>query len=145
MRPTERSIHRLRALLREEVSAVETYHQVLGHIRHTGLFTRLQACLQSHQRRIQLLEQRLEALGKPTSPKEGRGTGFARVTQSGVENLREGAAVEALAEGESYELRDYELGLEDLDEESRRYVEEELLPAQRWTHDTVHQLKHAGV
>lgn len=140
----ERSIEQLRSYLREEVSAVESYHHVLEEsecIRHEGVRARLEECRRDHERRQALLRQRIEALGAMLKERAGRGTGFAHVAQAGSKRLTERSTVEALQEGEDWELQDYERGLEALDEEDRRFVEQELLPAQRYTLQVVSRLK----
>lgn len=48
-----------------------------------------------------------------------------------------------LEEGEDHGLRDYRDDLDRLDAETRQFVELELLPAQRRTHDQLSALKRA--
>ncbi|HET9449716.1 MAG TPA: hypothetical protein VFO83_02490, partial [Aggregicoccus sp.] len=123
----------------------QSYEHVLRKIEHARARDKLREFGQDHQRRAQLLRERLELLGHTPPETEGRGSGFARLPHLGSNDLAvtEQSLLQSMAEGEEYELQDYEAKLPRLDEETRRFVETELLSAQRRTHSAVKELQRA--
>jgi rubrerythrin len=136
------SLDTLISFFQEEQAAVQVYEQALSRLEHAGARDKLRACGQDHARRARLLRERLEVLGRAPPETEGRGTGFAKLTNLGSRDLSVTAhsVVQSLAEGEEYGLQDYEAKLDRLDEESRRFVQAELLDAQRRTHAAVNEV-----
>ncbi|MBF5042979.1 ferritin-like domain-containing protein [Aggregicoccus sp. 17bor-14] len=130
------------SFFQEELAAAQVYEQALSKLEHARARDRLRECGKDHQRRAQLLRERLELLGRTPPDTQGRGTGFSKLSNLGSSDLGISAAsvVQSLAEGEEYELQDYVNKLDRLDEESRRFVEEQLLSAQRQTHASVSAL-----
>ena len=143
MASNSNSVDTLVSFFQEELAAVQTYEQVLGKLEHARARDKLRELGRDHQRRAQLLRERLELLGRTPPDTQGRGTGFAKLTNLGSSDLSVSAqsVVQSIAEGEDYELRDYEAKLPSLDEETRRFVEDELLSAQRRTCDAVRELQ----
>lgn len=117
-----RSIDKLNDLLREEITAAETYMQAIAKIDDLDLreeFDKIQA---SHAERAQQLRLRiLELGGKPVE-----GSGFKGKIMSMSENIASTfsskAAVGVLEEEEDNTLKDYRKDLDRLDDQSRSLV-----------------------
>jgi len=139
----EKSIDQLNSFLRGELSAVETYQQALAKVQEQEVISRLRECLQSHQQRVQLLRQRVVQLGGIPSTDSGAWGVFAKLVEGSAAVLGDKAAISALEEGEDRGLRDYKTGLDDLDADSRRIIEQQVLPAEQETHRTMSTLKHS--
>ena len=136
-----RSLDALNALLKGEISAVETYQQALSTFGNEAP-EELRSCLLSHQARVQQLTVRVYDLGG--KPAEGSGVwgAFARMVEGGAALFGRKSALSALEEGEDHGLIQYRALLEDLDADSRFLVEDELLPEQLKSHDVVRNLHH---
>ncbi len=143
MAAREHSVDALVSFFQEELAAVQVYGQALTKLEHASARDKLRELCQDHERRAGLLRERLELLGRTPPDTQGRGTGFSKLTNLGSNDLGITAqsVVQSMVEGEEYELQGYEAKLPSLDEETRRFVEEELLAAQRRTHDAARQLQ----
>jgi demethoxyubiquinone hydroxylase (CLK1/Coq7/Cat5 family) len=92
------------------------------------------------------LRDRVLALGGKPAETSGAWGAITKIIEGGAAALGDKAAVAALEEGEDRGLADYRDAAKDidnLDEESRSLVEEELLPAQMRTHRAMSSLKAA--
>lgn len=138
---TEGAVKHLNSLLKGEISAVETYRKALGRLSDSAARGEIERCAQSHERSATLLRQRISSLGGQPAEGSGAWGAFAKVVQSGADAVSDKAAIAALEEGEDHGLKDYRRDLSDLDPESRRLVENDLLPAQQRTHATLSGLK----
>ncbi len=131
---TARSHKALQALLHGEVTAAETYELAIERL-GTAAPAELKMCQQSHQKRIERLTQRISELGVKPDDSSGTLGAFFRLLESGTLLFGVGAAIGSLEEGEDHGLALYREQLDELDPESRRIVEAELLPEQLRTHD----------
>lgn len=131
---TERSLKALQTLLRGEVAAAETYELAVTKL-SADAPPDLAICLNSHQKRIEQLTVRIFELGGRPEDSSGLWGAFVRLIESGAALLGRQAAIGSLEEGEDHGLAEYRERLEDLDPESRRLVEAELLPEQLRTHE----------
>lgn len=137
----QRDVEQLNSFLRGELSAVETYDQVLGKIEEPGLRQRLVDGRNSHERRVTMLRDRIRSLGGEPSADSGAWGSLAKAIEGGAKAFGKSAAVSALEEGEDHGLADYQRDLEELSAETRSFVVSSLLPEQRRTHDAVSALQ----
>jgi uncharacterized protein (TIGR02284 family) len=135
------TVDQLNSFLRGELSAVDTYRQALQKIKDPSLANTLQQCMTSHQQRADQLTQRVRALGGSPATESGVWGSFAKLITGGAALFGEKAAIAALEEGEEHGLKDYRRDLSQLDVESRRLVEMQILPEQERTHRTISSLK----
>jgi demethoxyubiquinone hydroxylase (CLK1/Coq7/Cat5 family) len=134
------TIDKLDELLRGELSAVETYDLALRSVHKTQLSHALQQLRDNHARRVDLLRDRLMAVGYEASQTSGAWGAFARLVQRGADLLGDKAAMAALEEGEDHGLQRYTEDLDALDAQTREFVRGELLPEQERTHDLCRSL-----
>jgi rubrerythrin len=140
MAQTDQSIDTLNTFLRDEISAVKTYRQAMGHVSDALARRTLEDCQQDHERRMEALRERITKLGgAPVEDSEVWDT-YSRLQSSG-ESLGEKDAIQALEEGEDHELADFQSGVDKTRGEARRFVRTELLPAQKRTHEKMSRLK----
>jgi uncharacterized protein (TIGR02284 family) len=134
-------IDQLNSFLRGEISAVETYRQAMSKVDDVTARTELERCHLSHQRRVDMLKNRIAQLGGQPSADSGAWGAFAKAAEGSAALFGERAAIDVLEEGEDHGLKDYQSHLAGLDAESRVFVEQELLPAQQQTHSALSSLK----
>lgn len=143
---TKTSIEQLNSFLRGELSAVETYEMALDKLdENSPTRIEVEACMQSHKERVQMLREAILAAGGTPAESSGPWGVFAKAVEGGARMLGDKAAIAALEEGEDHGLEDYrdELDDEDLDVQTRAIVVGQLLPAQQATHDRMSALKKA--
>lgn len=140
---SNKNIDHLNSFLRGERSAVEAYRKALDQIEDSPIRAQLQACLESHQKRVETLVSRISALGG--TPAEGSGAWgmVTNVAQSAAGAFSQKAAINVLETGEDHGLADYRRDINDLSVELKGLVISELLPAQEFTHARMSELKHA--
>ena len=138
--PNEDVVGKLNSFLRGEISAVESYKQALDKVKDPTIRSQLQSCEQDHEQRIELLRERITELGG--KPEQGSGAWgvWAKLVQGGSDLLGEKTALQALEQGEDHGLNDYR-DLDELDSETRTWVENNLLPKAERTHDALSTLK----
>ena len=121
------------ALLRGEISAVQTYDQVIEKMGDTAKAPDLRKMREEHVRARDTISRHVEMSGEP--PEEGSGAwgAWARLTAGTAKIFGETAAMKALKEGEEHGLKSYERAIENvpLDAAFRTEVESRLMPAQR--------------
>ena len=143
MSEAQQAVDTLNSFLRGEISAVETYRQALEKLNHSASRTQLLDCHLSHEQRVAKLRAQVEKLGGQPSADSGAWGAFARLVEGGAKVFGEKAAISAIEEGEDHGLKLYRDEIGKLDQESRRLVETDLLPAQERTHHTMSSIKHA--
>jgi uncharacterized protein (TIGR02284 family) len=137
--PSTGTIDQLNSFLRGELSAVETYRQAIGKLQnHRDL---LQQCEQSHASRVTALADEIRRRGGAPAESSGLWGQFATAVEGSAVVLGEKAAIAALEEGEDHGRDDYKRDLKDLDAPARQFVELQLLPEQKRTHDAISALK----
>ena len=139
--PNEEVVGKLNSFLRGEISAVETYRQALDKVTDPAIRSQLQSCEQDHEQRIQLLRARITELGGTPEQSSGAWGVWAKLVQAGGDLLGEKTALQALEQGEDHGLNDYRRDLDELDGDTRSWVESNILPKAERTHGTLSTLK----
>jgi len=137
----QNDVEQLNSFLRGELAAVETYDQAIGKIEDSRVQTPLREVRASHDRRVDLLRQRIFMLGGEPAASSGIWGGFAKLVQGSATLLGVSPAVSALEEGEDRGREDYRADLGDLSRETQTFVSTTILPEQLRTHDVVSALK----
>jgi len=140
---TPQVIEQLNSFLRGELSAVESYKQALAKVKDPDAREELETAKRSHETRVDTLKRRIQELGGKPTESSGAWGAFIRVLEGLGAAVGDRPAIAVLEEGEDHGLRDYRVDLTKLDPESRRIVEQELLPAQQSTHRALSSLKAA--
>ena len=128
-------IARLNSLLRGEISAAETYLNVLEraatHDGNADAVARLQPMQVEHVRTAALLRSRIIELGGEPAESSGLWGVWTQAVQ-GTLTLFGGDAggLRALHEGEEHGLRDYESALNDVDATSAQLIQNRCIPSQ---------------
>jgi bacterioferritin (cytochrome b1) len=134
-------ISQLNSFLRGELAAVETYDQALNKIEDAYIREPLREVRASHDRRAQLLRQRILVLGGEPAPSSGAWGGFTKLVEAGAAVFGISPAIAALEEGEDHGRDDYRADLHDLSPETQTFVSKNVLPEQLRTHDMVSNLR----
>ena len=143
LQTTSKSIEHLNALLRGELSAVETYDQVIAKF-SDGPITDLMENRTCHNDRVRVLTKHITQLGGTPSTSSGSWGVLANLTQAGAKLFGLESAINALELGEDKGLDEYRTRFGHLDPASAEIVRTDLLPAQERTHRKMSRLKHDG-
>ena len=139
--PNEDVVGKLNSFLRGEISAVETYKQALDKVKDPTVRSQLESCEQDHEHRIELLRERITNLGGKPDQSSGAWGVWAKLVQGGGDLLGDKTALKALEEGEDHGLDGYRKDLDELDSETRIWVESAILPMAERTHGAMSALK----
>jgi bacterioferritin (cytochrome b1) len=129
-------IETLNKLLKNELSAMETYQQALDKLQeNVGLAEGgyLMPIYEDHKEAASSLEAQIRQLGGTPSEDSGAWGTWAEIVQGGANMLGKEAALKVLQEGEKNGAGDYEEALQDaeLPSDARSLIETKLLPAQQ--------------
>lgn len=136
------TIDQLRSFCRGEMAAVETYLQAIEATKDEVILGQLRNNLTSHQGRVELLRQRIQALGGEVPESSGPWGTFAKVVEGTASVMGQKSALAMLEEGEDHGLADYRADFSNLDIESRRLIAQQILPQQIQTHDALSRLQN---
>lgn len=147
MGDTSEAVRQMNSLLRGEISAAETYRNVLDKIsegdsgQDAGLLRQIQ---EEHGRACQSLRDRIRELGGEAADSSGAWGVWAQAVQ-GTMTLFGGdkGGLKALKEGEEHGLKDYEEALDDVDASSAQLIQNQLIPAQQRHISLLDQLLNA--
>jgi len=139
--PNEDVISKLNSFLRGEISAVETYRQALDKVKDPSVRSQLQECEQDHEQRVELLQQRITSLGGTPDRTSGARGVWAKLVQGGGDLLGEKTALQALEQGEDHGLNEYRRDIDNLDGETRTWLQSNILPKAERTHGALSSLK----
>jgi uncharacterized protein (TIGR02284 family) len=136
----EKVIANLNALLRGEISAVETYNQAISHLDGEQLDD-LVANRLCHSKRVELLAQAVRDHGGVPETSSGAWGALARIVEKGASLINTKTVIAALEEGEDRGLEQYR-NPGNLDPASILLIETKLRPRQLETHERMRQRKH---
>lgn len=134
-------IEQLNSFLRGEISAVETFRQVIERVGALPQATELRDCLQSHEQRVARLRDEIVRRGGHPAETAGPWGAFAKLLQGGAAALGAKPAIAVLEEGEDHGRDDYQRDVAKLRGEARTLVEQYLLPEQLRTHAVISRLE----
>jgi hypothetical protein len=140
-RADSKEIDQLNSFLRGEISAVETYRQVIDRLGSLPEATELRDCMRSHEHRVMRLREEIQRRrGKPAES-SGPWGAFVKMLEGGAKAFGAKAAIAVLEEGEDHGRNDYQRDVSALGREGRILVEQYLLPEQLRTHAVISRLK----
>ncbi|MCR6651227.1 MAG: PA2169 family four-helix-bundle protein [Cellvibrionaceae bacterium] len=131
----------LNLFLKNELSAVETYQQCIKKLDDEKIASGLADLQNSHQRRVQLLRQKIAELGGDPVDSSGLWGSFAKMVEGSATVFGDKSAIAALEEGEDRGRDNYIDKSDDLSPEVQRFVNAELLPEQRRSHDMLNRIQ----
>ncbi len=135
-----KDVDQLNRLLRGELSAVETYEQCIEKMEEPALKQQLAVLRSSHVTRATKLKSRIRAMGGEPENTSGAWGTFAKLVEGGAKIFGKKAAISALEQGEDHGKNDY-ASVENLTPEVRHFVQTELMPEQKRTHDALSALQ----
>lgn len=137
----EPDIEQLNTFLRGELAAVETYDQCIKKVTDPAVVSQLQVLRTSHIRRVQRLAGRVASLGGHPETSSGTWGKVAQAVEGGAKIIGEKVALATLEEGEDYGINLYERGMKSLSPSERAFVEEDLLPEQKRSHNILREIE----
>jgi uncharacterized protein (TIGR02284 family) len=135
------TVDTLNSFLRGEISAVETYRQAIQKLSDTSEVTTLNDCMRSHEERVSLLKNEIRRRGGEPAQGSGVWGTFAKLVEGSATVFGEKAAIAALEEGEDHGRDDYKRDVSKLEADARTFVEQNIVPEQLRTHQTMSTLK----
>jgi Domain of unknown function (DUF2383) len=130
------NVKTIEKLLKDELSATETYQQALEKFRMPGgqfVANSLTPIFGNHKAAVSSLEAQIVKLGGTPHKSTGAWGSWAKLILEGASLLGKQSAIKVLLEGEKSGVEDYEKALQtpDLSPEIRALIEMTLLPAQQ--------------
>lgn len=104
-------IDTLNALLRGELSAVQTYQQALAKLGQSKGSAQLRWIQEEHVEAVARLRQEIETQGGSPEQTSGAWGAFAKAVEGTAKWLGNAAAIKALKEGEEHGIKEYERAL----------------------------------
>ena len=135
----ETVIANLNALLRGELSAVETYNQAIKHLAKDPI-NDLTVNRDCHSKRVDVLKDNIVQQGGTPDSTSGMWGNFAKLVESGASLISTKTVIAALEEGEDHGLAQYR-NPGDLDPSSILLIQTVLLPQQQKTHERMRNIK----
>jgi hypothetical protein len=126
----------LQAFCRAEMVAVEAYACAM---QETPEVVRdvLSDCLLSHEHRVSLIKQRLQERGAEFPESSGPWGTLMQLVETTAAKLSDRVALDLLRGWEGQRLSDYESPHDELSTDDQHFVENQLLPQQDETHETM--------
>jgi hypothetical protein len=142
------SIQAIDGLLKNELSALETYQQVLGTLgkkTQLGELDFLMSIYEEHKEAFFSLQDKIYQLGGIPAQDSGAWGTWAKIIQAGANLLGKHSALKVLREGELTGYEEYEKALRnyELPTDIRALIETKLLPAQQKHMQTLDRLLDA--
>ena len=134
-------IDQLNSFLRGEISAVETYRQVIDRLGSLPEAAELRDCMRSHEHRVMRLREEIQRRGGSPAESSGPWGAFVKMLEGGARAFGTKAAIAMLEQGEDHGRNDYQRDLASLSREGRILVEQYLLPEQLRTHAVISRLE----
>ncbi len=137
------AVEDLNALLKGELSAVETYSQALPRVESKIIASVLSDCLASHEKRVGALTNAIRGFGGTPESDSGVWGSWAKVLSGGASVFGDDATVVALEQEEDAQSSEYEWRLVRMHGDHRNLVKEELLPEQQRYRSMLSELLNA--
>ena len=137
------AVEDLNALLKGEISAVETYKQALPKVEDKEIAGVLSDCLASHKARVSKLTDAIRAYGGTPESDSGIWRSWAKVLSGGASVFGDDATVAALEQEEDAHSSDYEWRLVKMHGDHRNLVKDVLLPEQQRYRSMLSELLNA--
>lgn len=137
----KQTVDQLNSFLRGELSAAETYRQVIAKLQTSNARPVLEDCARSHQDRASLLVREVRRLGGEPADGSGVWGSFVKLLEGGAQLLGEKAAIAVLEEGEDHGKNDYQRDLPELEPKAKSVIVTQILPEQLRTHNVMSTLK----
>lgn len=120
----------MNALLRGELSAVETYDQAIGTFQQVSSGAELHKIRDDHQQAATALRERVSHFGGTPSEGSGAWAPFASAVTGAAEMIGPAAVLFALKKGEEHGINDYVSALKnpDVNPECKELIRADLLP-----------------
>jgi hypothetical protein len=135
-----KDIEKLKHLLQDEMSAVETYDKAIASVKDETTKAELGVLKVGHDVRVQKLQAKITELGGDLPTNSGLWGKFAKLLEAGAAKLGDKVIVGTLEECEVHHLAAYKSGLEVFDEAEHKLVFSDLLPAQQDAYERVNKL-----
>jgi hypothetical protein len=140
-----RIIARLTRFCHNELAAAESCRAARTGLAVHALQSELYDCEASHEARVTLLRQRIEGLGGATPDSPVLRHALEHTVKQTIEPLSGRTTLALLEAHEDERLDDYRTQTEDLDDETRRFISEDILPEQELTQRVISALNQVFV
>jgi len=141
---TAKFIEDLNELLKNELSAIETYNQALSKYQDTLGLEVLTGCQASHSDRANKLRSAIASLNAAPTDDIGLGGKFAKLVMDGADKMGDKAILVALQADEGEWTATYEWRLVAMHGDYRPLVKEDLFPQQQQTEEKLCELANTA-
>jgi demethoxyubiquinone hydroxylase (CLK1/Coq7/Cat5 family) len=140
MTTTNPALDRLKYLLQDEMSAVETYDTALTKVKDEAAKATLSTLKAVHEERLKTLTNMVKDMGGAPPTSSGLWGAFAKLVEGGAALLGEKAIVSALEECEIKSLADYKSDVEVFDEALHKLMFNDFMPSQQDCYEKIAKL-----
>lgn len=138
---SQEDIKQLNSFLQDELSAVETYHQCIEKVDDAKISASLADLQQSHQKRVELLESRIQEIGGTPERSSGMWGAVSKMVEGGAALFGDKSAVSALEQGEDRGRENYETKVDNLAPENKSFITAKVLPEHQRSHDMLNRVR----
>lgn len=122
----------LNEIVRGEISALETYDQVLEKVGDDPRAAELRSLRSDHEEAVSVFSQHVEVRGDDADKDSGAWGTFAKTVAGTAKIFGDTAALKALKEGEEHGLNQYNRALDDdIDPQVKRMIQDTYIPRQQ--------------
>jgi hypothetical protein len=121
---------------------VETYDVALQGRSAFSAKTELSICQRSHEKRADILRDKITSLGGQPATTSGLGGTWGKLVEGGAAVIGDDMAIRVLEQREHHVLRDYRRGVASADPDVRAFLEGKVMPEEEYTYRTLSDLKH---
>jgi Domain of unknown function (DUF2383) len=140
MTTTNPALDRLKYLMQDEMSAIETYDKALTSVKNEAAKATLATIKTVHEERLKTLTAIVKDMGGAPPTSSGLWGTVAKLYEGGAALLGEKAVVRALEECEIKSLADYKSDIEVFDETLHKLMFSELMPSQQDCYEKISKL-----
>ncbi len=137
----QQDIKYLNSFLQDELAAVETYGQCLEKVDDEIIASNLADLQESHQKRAQLLSQKIQELGGEPEQGSGMWGSFSKMVEGGAKLFGDKSAINALEQGEDRGNENYTEKTENLSPAAQSFIADSILPEQRRSHQMLNRVQ----
>ncbi|HEY7885668.1 MAG TPA: DUF2383 domain-containing protein [Cellvibrionaceae bacterium] len=134
-------VENLNVFLKNELAAIDSYGQCIEKIDDFSVTTNLEDLQRSHQRRADMISNKIQQLGGKPEEDAGVWGDFSILVEGGASLFGEKAAIAALEKGEGRGEVQYREKMENLSPDVRAFIGASILPEHLNSHETLQRVQ----
>lgn len=137
----QQDIKQLNSFLQDELSAVETYDQCIRKVDDARIASNLTDLQLSHQKRVELLSQKIQELGGEPEQSSGVWGSISKMVEGGAKLFGDKTAISALEQGEDRGRTNYREKVDNLSPQAQSFIALSILPEHERSHEMLNRVQ----